>query len=200
MGSPESPLARIKAGTDALHHKLDRQSVMQCLMAPDLDRVRYAAVLRRLHACYAALEPPLQGYRQTLPQPPAWFDARYYHRCGDLALDLQALGHAAVDPPDPPAGAAPRPGNLAEAAGAIYVLAGASLGARIIERQLRVQLEAGPELLHFFGQRADPGLPGWPALRQALDAALADPADEALALDMAQRVYGHFMFHLGPPL
>lgn len=200
MRQADSPLARIRAGTDALHQALDHESVMQHLMAPDLDRGRYAAVLQRLHACYTALEPPLQGYRASLLQPPAWFDSRYYQRSGELARDLKALGHAPGAARDAARSDGLAPRHLSEAAGAIYVLAGASLGARIIERQLRAQLAAGPELLHFFGERTSPDLPRWPELRRALDAALAEPAHEALALGMARRVYAHFLHHLGPPL
>ncbi len=200
MRSADSPLARLRAGTEALHEALDHHSVMPCLMAPDLDRARYAAVLQRLHACFAALQAPLQAYRDTLPQPPGWFDVRYYQRCEDLARDLRALGAVPDAASGPSAPSDLRPQRLAEAAGAVYVLAGASLGARIIERQLVERLGAGPELLNFFGVRTDPGLPGWPALRQALDTALAEPADEAQALGMARRVYGHFIAHLAPPL
>lgn len=200
MRSADSPLARLRAGTEAQHEALDQRSVMPCLMAPDLDRARYAAVLQRLHACFAALQAPLQAYRNTLPQPPAWFDTRYFQRCEDLARDLRALGAAPGVASGPPAGPDLQPQTLAEAAGAVYVLAGATLGARIIERQLVERLGAGPELLNFFGARVETGLPGWPALRQALDAALAESEDEALALGMARRVYGHFIAHLAPPL
>ncbi len=75
--------ARLRGATRELHAEVERTGVMADLLAGRLPRAGFAALLRNLHALYAALEPALEGFA-LLPVPPLGRTAR-------LAEDLQVL-------------------------------------------------------------------------------------------------------------
>jgi heme oxygenase (biliverdin-producing, ferredoxin) len=55
---------RLRTETRALHAAAERTALMSALMRGTLDRATYCALLRNLHAIYAALEPALQRHAQ----------------------------------------------------------------------------------------------------------------------------------------
>ena len=195
------PLSRLKAGTDDLHQVLDRRSCMSRLLAPDLDVAEYAHILQRLLACHLELEPVLQDFRNGLTAPPEWFAPSIFQRSSDLRADLEALGHRAST----------QLGNgqavqshtrlqlhsTAQAVGCMYVLAGSSLGARVIQRRLREHMGHTVEgALHYFSPPA--GVPqwSWPAYRDALNEAILQSGDESATLSGARAMFSCFLAHL----
>lgn len=124
---------------------------------PSLDQLAtsqgYASALRALHGFHAAWEPAIwrtPGIRD-LGLDPA--DRR---KLPLLERDLRALG---IDPvSEPPA--APRFPDAATALGALYVLEGATLGGRIINRHvagpLGITAEHGGAYYHGYGELTGP--------------------------------------------
>ena len=55
---------RLRTETRLLHAAAERSALMGTLMRGELDRAVYCALLRNLHAIYAALEPALQHHAQ----------------------------------------------------------------------------------------------------------------------------------------
>ena len=61
----ELPLTtRLREATRRLHTEVERAGVMRLLLCGQLDRVGYCALLRNLHAIYAALEAGIQQHNQ----------------------------------------------------------------------------------------------------------------------------------------
>ncbi len=75
--------SRLRGATRDLHAEVERTGVMADLLAGRLGRAGFAALLRNLHALYAALEPALEGFA-LLPVPPL-------ARTPRLAEDLDVL-------------------------------------------------------------------------------------------------------------
>ncbi len=81
--------ARLRSGTHALHTEVERTGVMHALLHGQLDRAGYHALLRNLHAVYAALEPALSAHA-THPWLAPVMDTALFR--GDaLAADLNEL-------------------------------------------------------------------------------------------------------------
>lgn len=152
---PGGLLARLKRETHAQHVRAEQALN---LLAPDLSRERYAAVLAWLHARHVTLEPALRAaLRGSLPDA-TWQALAWEQRLKAplLALDLATLRRAHAP-------AAPAPAWLrteAQAWGAAYVLEGATLGGQVVTRHLR---RAGlPEAgLHFYGSYGAQVGPRW---------------------------------------
>lgn len=195
------PLSRLKAGTDDLHHMLDRQSCMSRLLAHDLGVVEYADILQRLLACHLEFELVLQAFWHRSAAPPEWFVPSIFHRSSDLQADLQALGRSVSIPVDGShavqSSAKLEVSSTAAAVGCMYVLAGSSLGARVIQRRLREHM--GPVVdgaLRYFSPPASVTQWSWPAYRHALNEAIVQPDDEAAALSGARTMFSCFLRHL----
>ena len=83
--------------------------------------------------------------------------------------------------------------GLTEAAGCLYVVAGSTLGGRLIARALRQSLAGGVEhALEFFGGREAASSQDWLQLRKALEAHLQDPEDLETACHKAREVFRLF--------
>ncbi|GGR92184.1 biliverdin-producing heme oxygenase [Deinococcus sedimenti] len=189
-------LARLRTDTRPQHEQAE--SALN-LLHPGLTRPRYAAVLARLHARHAQLEPRLdETLGAVLPADlRAALDLPGRAKAGLLARDLAALGHAPH----------PEPIDLtwlrseAQAWGAAYVLEGATLGGQVVTRHLR---RAGftPDTLHYYGSYGADVATRWRtfgALLTARHAAAADPRAFAdAATDAARRVFT--VFTLTPPM
>jgi heme oxygenase len=90
--SPGLALA-LRDGTRALHADAERAGVMPALLRGELALAPYRALLRNLHAIYAALEPALTRHAAD-PDVAPLFDATIF-RAAALVTDLHALGDAA---------------------------------------------------------------------------------------------------------
>ena len=84
---------RLKAETRELHAVAERAGLMPALLRGQLDRRSYSALLRNLHAIYAALEPALERHAASAVVGPVVFPALF--RQTALADDLNALHGAA---------------------------------------------------------------------------------------------------------
>lgn len=71
--------ARLRQATRTLHARAERSGAMAQLLAGRLPRARYVALLRNLHALYAALEDGLDA-RHADPRLAALRDPRLYRR------------------------------------------------------------------------------------------------------------------------
>ena len=194
------PLSRLRLSTADLHISLDRHSHMSRLLAEDLALDEYAAILRRLLACHLEFEPVIDDFRKGLAQSPDWLTPSIYQRSADLVADLQSLGdraslhenkHNTRGGNEPPLEVR----SQAQAAGFMYVLAGAGLGARLIHRRLREQLgEQVAPALRYFSPPADAR--AWPAYRKALNVSLCRTEEEAAAIQGARALFNCFLRHM----
>ena len=80
---------RLRLETRALHAATERTGAMAALLAGRLPRADYLAMLRNLHAIYAALEAALRAHAGTVPV--AALQAGSLGRAAPLAEDLTSL-------------------------------------------------------------------------------------------------------------
>lgn len=93
---------RLRAETRDLHSVAERAGIMPMLLRGRLDRRAYSALLRNLHAIYAALEPALMRHAANGIVGPVVFPALF--RQAALADDLRVLsgdGWAVALPVEP---------------------------------------------------------------------------------------------------
>jgi heme oxygenase len=201
---PTTASARLKAGTQDLHDQLDHHSAMRRLMAPDLSLAEYAGLLQRMGESFDLIEAALDAYITAQTAPSALIDPAVFRRSRDIALDLQALqsivpeqaqGRIEFSSPEPTKRSTTLTiKTLPEAAGCMYVLGGASMGARVISRALRLHLgESVTPALHFFGAGDHAGAPHFADLRIALDTTLTNPEEVDAAVATARQVFGVFI-------
>lgn len=154
----------LRVRTAALHGQVER-----LLGLPGVIQTRddYGHWLARFLGLYEPLEralAPLMTFQMLgHPAMPASHTAL-------LARDLAALGIDAATVPRASSSQLPPLPNRAQAIGACYVLEGATLGGRVILRDLDARI--GPGLTgatQFFGGRGDATLPTWRRFRAALD-------------------------------
>lgn len=145
------PLAEaLRQATRAEHHRLDHHPLLAPLVRADIDPARYGDALAGLHGAQAATEAALIAGLARLA-----LDYPLTPRLPDLEADLASLGRA----PWPLRAEAPAvPEHPAALVGALYVLEGALMGARLIARQLAAHLPQAP--LRYFGHGAL--APRWP--------------------------------------
>jgi heme oxygenase len=96
---PEGLGHQLKTATAAMHRRVERSAFMASLLRGQVDRRRYAGLLRNLQALYAALEDALSRHAATPGVAPVVMPELFRSRA--IAADLQVL---AGD--DAPAGAA----------------------------------------------------------------------------------------------
>lgn len=152
-------LKRLKFATSARHTALEDQLP---LMRSDLSREEYRQFVGRFFGFYAPLESLLMAsnHWQLLA-----FDYAARQKTPRLVQDLLALGGSAAE-----LAATPRCTNLPalitpeQLLGCLYVIEGATLGGRIITRQLQTHLDLNPESggAFFDGYGAQTG-PHWKA-------------------------------------
>jgi len=163
-------LARLRMETRAAHDRLEHIPQLSCLLSPNLTTHAYLQALRNLHAFHA-------GMWATVPDLLSGLLAEYGAEGGDftpsddglraLADDLAWFG--ATPLPNMPA-----PGTVNDAAsalGAIYVVEGSALGARVIARAVSVSLGVtqGRGGSFFCGATADAARLRWRHFAAALD-------------------------------
>ena len=89
VGNVEGLGHRLRAATKELHAEVERAGIMPALLRGELDRPRYCALLRNLHAVYAAMERALTRHATHAEVAPVFFPALF--RQATLADDLTAL-------------------------------------------------------------------------------------------------------------
>ena len=144
------------------------------LTSPDVGPADYRRYLTAMARVYGGLEPPL--FAVVAAELP---DAAVAALClrpkyPALLADLAANGLAPPVLAAAPLTADPHPATLSTALGGLYVLEGATLGGRIIVRQLRRLLGerlVGDAFMDFHGDQASAV---WKGFSQALDCLVAD--------------------------
>jgi heme oxygenase len=179
---------RLKLATRELHTEVERTGVMAALLGGRLGRSGYIALLRNLHAIYAALEVALEAESEAALIAP--LKLQPLARSTRLADDLVHLHGPAWADELPLAGAAVAyAGRLRARAPAALVahayvrylgdLSGGQVLARLVSRIYALTGGAGTRFYDFGGVGDADALKQ--DLRTAL-AALAPPADEADAI------------------
>lgn len=192
----------LRSETSDLHRALDTQSVMTCLLDERLTPQIYAAVLRRLLVCHERLEAVLDAFRLVTRPCPAWLAPMIYKRATSLRADLVGLDEPPV-PQKPRKTSAPigLVNSRARAAGIIYVIAGSSLGARVISRSVEPKIgRLAATCMNYLQSGQQACQPNWPEMRQQLDVELVTPQQIREATDAARDAFRCFIDHLSPRL
>ena len=135
-------MGALRSATAPIHHAVERLPVMTRLTSPDVtlaDYRRYIAAMADVYgrlepALFATLETTLSGARIAALR----LTPKYPALVSDLAVNTLRPPTPIVTPAAP--GIAPPPLTLSAALGGLYVLEGATLGGRVIVRQLRRRL------------------------------------------------------------
>ena len=193
---------QLRTDTRALHSEVERTGVMRLLLHGQLDRAGYCALLRNLHAMYAALEPALQRHAGHPAVAPVVFKALF--REAPLADDLRELHGAdwaeAIPLQRSTGRYVARLHTLDEHSPALLVahaylrtlgdLSGGQMLARIVSRSL--QLEPGHGIRFYdFGSPADVAVHAQ-VFRSRLDTLALAPSDQQAIVDEA---CGAFRLH-----
>lgn len=138
---PPTLSARLRLQTRAAHDRIEANPHFARLMAPNLTRPEYHALVARLFGHHAAAEAALAATAALLPARLGL--AGRLRRTALLGADLIALGSTAAQ-----IAALPRCPGLAmrqpeDAWGVLYVLEGSSLGGQVIARHLAQHLQIG---------------------------------------------------------
>lgn len=177
--------AMIREATARSHAALDAEVTRAGLF----DSVAgYGEFLRGLHGFHSELDRSAgTRLRRDLTE---WSIAP---RLAWLASDLAALGLAPAGRPAAPVTTAPLPDTDAACAGTLYVLLGASLGARILVRRvsaLPLDLEDGG--MHYLSRLASDDQ--WPRFMAHLET--LEPADESAMSRAANQMFDRIRDHV----
>ena len=151
----------LKSTATAQHEHVE---ALLALDGESLTRARYTSILSAFRALYAPLEARLDRAfeRDATTWRHADFSPAARRKLPLLDRDLAALDLAT--PTDAPPDALPAIDDVAAALGALYVLEGATLGGRVIGRQLHAALGVDPfSGAAFFGGYGDATGPMWKA-------------------------------------
>jgi len=135
----ESPgiLERLRAATRSAHASIETVPRFGRLQAPDLTAADYVETLRRLHAFHAPIESAIAHCLSGNSVAEALLDGS---RLAAITADMAWFGASPMAPqrlPDQPA-------SVASALGALYVIEGSNLGARVVGKQVAKTLGVGP--------------------------------------------------------
>jgi heme oxygenase len=162
--SPPSLPAQLRAQTALLHREVEIRLGLPGAIG---NRDEYVVWLGRFFGLYEPLESSLADFSY-------WNDlglelgAR--NHCACLVADLAALSASIHDLPRAGRGVLPELPNFAHALGALYVLEGATLGGRVILRDLEARMRTAIfGATRFFGGRGDAVEPMWTTFRSAVD-------------------------------
>jgi heme oxygenase len=166
-----SVVAALRARTAALHARLEDELMIVERLA---DPAARGGVLHAYFRLYAGAEAALEPWLADTPG----LDFHARRKTEALAADLRRLGEPAASAP-PPAAPVPPVTSRAHALGFAYVLEGASLGGRVIEKRLaaRGAAEAGLRFLHGYGAATSAR---WKAFCAVLERECAAAPDEAV--------------------
>ncbi|MCC4619733.1 biliverdin-producing heme oxygenase [Xanthomonas cassavae CFBP 4642] len=182
LAVPTSAARALRHATQDTHRLVEAVPLMQALGQGQVDRARYALILRRHHALLAGFEERFGDWLSTLVGN-GW---HYRRRVPALRADLRTLDQLPDAPLAPPAGT-----DAAARWGMLYVIEGAQLGGRVIARGLRRQQPALADALQYF-ELADEDPAGWRRFQAVLDHCLDTPRARAAAIDGAQAMFAHF--------
>jgi len=169
-------LSKLRVETRAAHDRIESLPGLSCLLSADLQRSDYIRALRGLHAFHARMHASLPKLLCGLPGVVG--GAAYLNDLGVLALAEDLAWFDAR--PKPPMRLPQAIFDSASALGALYVVEGSALGARVIGRAVQPSLSVAPGSggSFFCGAAADDARQRWQAFC-ALLAAVEPFLDEA---------------------
>jgi heme oxygenase len=191
---PEAPArAHLRQTTRAAHTRLEE---LLPLASPRLTLREYATTLRAFLGVYTVVEGQIEPYGPELDR--SGLDWPRRRKLPLLQSDAEAL--AAVEAGvwlAPPSDAALHLPTLSHAMGCLYVTEGATLGGKIIARNVSRVLGLGPESgASFFDSYGSAGGTYWRAFCAALERCLPDEAARARAAEAATATFRLFTDHL----
>ena len=176
-------LTRLRAATRTAHRAVE---AVVTLMRGDATRDDYVRFLRATAACAIPIEARIA--ETTLPGP--WSALADRPRARWLAQDLAALGCSMPDTSGP----VPVPETPAHAAGAAYVLEGATLGGQLLARHLRSTLDIPESALNYLQSHGAELGSRWRTFRTGLGGFMAGSSEhEQAAILGAQRTFAAFL-------
>jgi heme oxygenase len=173
-------LPTLKTDTLHCHQALENSYPFNQLTSSNLDAVTYGKALQILYSAHNWLEPQIE---QCLPTD-FLAEIGYTPHISSLANDLQALALSSADfVQDDKL-------NLSETLGALYVLTGSCLGAKLLQRHLL----SFPHLPIEFYSKAAKSSEAWPKFRQGFEqyceTHISDKSDITLG---AERVFNYLL-------
>jgi heme oxygenase len=178
---------RLKRETAAVHHHLE---IQLGLLDPSLDVHRYRRVLETFYGFYVPVE--IDVTRLAAAEVTLGFPLRA--RAELIARDLLALGRSPADLAALPlCSDRPELSSLADLAGCLYVLEGASLGGQALSRLLhrRLGLAKGSGAAFFAGDE-ERTLPRWTVIVAWLDGLPRTGVSSAKIISAATGTFGAF--------
>ncbi len=186
--------AHLREATRAAHTRLEQ---ILPLASPRLTLREYATILRAFLGVYTVVEGQIEPYGPELDR--SGIDWPRRRKLPLLRRDAEAL-HTAVEAGvsvAPPPDAVLHLPTLSHAMGCLYVTEGATLGGRIIARNVRRVLGLGPESgASFFDGYGSAGGTYWQAFCAALERCLPDEASRVRAAEAATETFRLFTDHV----
>ncbi len=181
--------SELRDATRALHHRLDHSPRLAPLVRPGLTLSEYGKCLQALYAINHPIELRIAEYISAHALP---IDYEAHRRIDDLAADLQFLGL----PLPAPAWSGPLIDSPGALTGCFYVLAGSTLGGRVIFRQLQAKLAVDAQNgAKFFAGHGEQTMAKWQAF-WAFAAAVCPAGQLPAARESAAGLFDHFLQHL----
>jgi heme oxygenase len=176
---------QLRDQTAALHGEVERELGLPGSIANLMD---YKAFLERFYRLYEPLENSLARFSDWAA---IGVDLPEQLQAGRLAADLEQLGVPPLQLELAPEASLPDLPDFPHALGALYVMAGSTLGSQIILRHLITAL--GPEIAgtdaFFRGHGADTGA-CWSRFRTSLDVyGVAEPGNTPEVIEGAQATF-----------
>ena len=166
-------LAQLRAGTRAAHERMEANNAMSRLLSADLQSADYVYALRALHAFHAGIGARLMVLGQDLPDGCSFDTGRLALLGDDLAwFGAKPARHLSM---------ARCITDTETAIGALYVLEGSALGARIIGKAVQASLDVEPARggSFFCGATADGARERWITMSARINEAGAKMAAPA---------------------
>jgi heme oxygenase (biliverdin-IX-beta and delta-forming) len=176
----------LRSETRALHEQVEANPRLNRIMQEGYTRDEYRVLLMRLYGFYAPLEDLVA---EVLPDAPFRLTER--RKAPLLRHDLIALGLIRSDVDHLPlCGDVPEVATLPQALGCLYVMEGATLGGKIMSRQLRRSLVLGVDSgAAFYSSYGDRIGEMWRALCHAINAVPLDDFSRCALVTAARETF-----------
>jgi heme oxygenase len=136
-------LARLRTETRAAHDRIEASPALCCLLSPALEVEPYVRALRALHAFHARMWVTLPALLQDFLAPFTSAGGSFAPNTAGLDALADDIAWFGASPAAPMAAMEPL-NDAASALGALYVVEGSALGARVIGRSVSVSLGVVP--------------------------------------------------------
>jgi len=183
-------MQKLKAATRADHDRMELVSHSEQIAAGTLTRALYFELVLKQHYIHQKLEPLVA---EALPKQ--WKTALAFEQRIKLPLlekdmAINGLGPQMLQVPDI---ALPDLPAVAQAAGCLYVMEGATLGGMVIVKKLRQNphLEGIPAF-HYYSCYGDQTGPFWKNFASTMDAHITDEQEQGQAIAAAQATFRFF--------